>query len=325
MINRRQLRKLMVILAVIGVMLLIACLGIFSYFWPRPAWIIEDRYIKVWEKVIADSPSPLPKAKIIPASVAEARMSRSWYGYRIDSKYQPPATGENESSIRVYPEFRSGNYGEAFPLALDPWLVFRKFTSPPLTRAEAENGSGGKELILLAGGDRAAVTAWIAQLVQRAPGVFSFDEELWEKTEAQLLRGNFFQHGAMTYGWVELWPRLLGGNEDVRVYAPLSRIRQLPTHQTNILEADVFPGRRDWDLFGFQTDIMWAVPFGNQGRQNREKLKPVEKWLRSAELQTLLADTLGWLSAHPESPPFNPVTGSARIYYLTASYLWTIR
>jgi len=321
MINRRKLRKFLIILAVAGVVLLVVCLGIFFYFWPRPVWIIEDRYVQVWEKVIAASPSPLPKAKIIPVSAAKSRLSRSWYGYRIDSNYEPP-TVEEQGSIRVYHEFRSKTYGGALPLALDPWLVFHKFTSPPLTRQEAENGSGGNDLILLAGGDRAAVLAWAAQLVQENPGVFSRDEELWEKTEARLLRGNFFQHGAMTYSWSEMWPPLLGEGKDVRVYAPLSRIRQLPTHQTNILEADVFPGRRNWNSFGFQTDILWAIPYGEEGWKNRERLRPVEAWLRSAEFQTLLADTMGWLSAHPESPPFNPVTQSARIYYLTASYMW---
>jgi len=320
--NRRNLRKFVVIFAVIGVILLAVCAGLFYYSWPRTAWIIEDRYVKAWEKVIAASSSPLPKAKVIPLSEAEAHVSRSWYGYRIDSTYEPPADIKNEGPIRVYRRFRSGDYGEALPLAMDPWLVFHKFTSPPLTREEAENGSGKDVRLMLAGGDRAAVLAWVAQLVQETPGVFSWDEELWEQTETRLLRGDFFQHGAMTYGWNELWPYLLGGDEDVKVYAPLSRIRQLPTHQTNILEADVFPLRRNWNEFGIQTDILWAVPYG--GWKNRQKLKPVETWLRSVELQTLLADTLGWLSAHPESPPYNPVTGSARIYYLTASYLWTV-
>jgi len=323
MINRRKLQRSLLILAAAGVVLLIVCLGFVFYSWPRPAWIIEDRYLQTWEKILAASPSPLPKAKIVPASAAESRMRRSWYGYRIDSKYQPPAAGEEHGSIRVYREFRSGIYGDALPLALDPWLVFRKFTSPPLTRREAENGSEGSELILLAGGDRAAVRAWQAQILQEFPGFFPEDEALWERAEVKLLRGNFFQHGAMTYGWSELWPRLLGQGEDVRVYAPLSRIRQLPTHQTNILEADVFPVRRDWYEFGLPADILWAVPFGDW--KNREKLKPVDVWLHSAEFQTLLADTLGWLSAHPDSPPYNPVTQSARIYYLTASYMWTIQ
>jgi len=325
MINRRKLRKFLLVFAVAGVVLLMACLGVVFYFWPRPVWIIEDQYVQTWGKILVASPSPLPKAKIIPMSAAKSRLSHSWYGYQIDSKYTPPTAAEAQGPIRVYREFRSKTYGGALPLALDPWLVFRKFTSPPLTRQEAENGSGGNNLILLAGGDRAAVQAWQAQLLQETPGVFSQDETLWEQTETRLLRGNFFQHGAMTYSWNELWPLLLEQGEDVRVYAPLSRIRQQPTHQTNILEADVFPGRRNWNAFGFQTDILWAIPYGDKDWKNRERLRPVETWLRSAEFQTLLADTLGWLSAHPESPPFNPVSGSARIYYLTSSYLWTLQ
>jgi hypothetical protein len=321
MINRRKLRRFVLVFAGIGVALLIVCLGFFFYFWSRPAWIVEDQYVKTWEKVLAAYPSVLPKAKIIPASAAESRMSRSLYGYRIDSTYEPPTAVENEGFVRVYREFREPNE-DALQLAYDPWLMFRKFTSPPLTREEAENGSEGKDIILLAGGDRAAVLAWVAQLVQEPSSVFSPDETLWEQTETKLLRGNFFQHGAMTYSWNELWPRLLGGKEDVNVDAPLSRIRQQPTHLTNILEANIFPRRREWHEFGFQTDILWAIPFGDW--KNRQKLKPVDEWLRSAELQTMLADTMGWLSAHPDSPPYNPVSHSARIYYLTASYIWRV-
>jgi hypothetical protein len=321
MASRRKLRNILFIFAGVGVVLLMAGVGFFLYFWPRPAWIVEDRYVQAWEKILAASPSPLPKAKIIPLSAGENPASY-FYGYRIDSSREPQVV-EGEGAIHVYRGLRSGTpRGEALPLAFDPWLVFRKFTSPPLTREEGENGTGGDGLLMLAGSDRTAVRAWIAQLVQESPAVFSRDEELWEQTEVRLLRGKFFQQGAMTYSWVELWSPLLGDGVDVRVYAPLSRIRQLPTHQTNILEADIFPGRRGWNEFGFQTDILWAVPYGNW--KDREKLKPAEEWLRSAQLQTLLADTLGWLSAHPESPPFNPVTGSARIYYLTASYLWTV-
>jgi len=109
------------------------------------------------------------------------------------------------------------------------------------------------------------------------------------------------------------------------MYVSLSRIRQLPTHETNVLQADIFPGRQNWSSFGFQTDILWAIPYGNEDWKNRERLKPAETWLRSAEFQILLADTMGWLSAHPESPPYNPISGNARIYYLTSSYLWTVK
>jgi len=325
MINKRKLRKFVVVFVVLGVVVLVTCLGLFFYIsWSRPAWIIEDRYVKTWEKMLAASPSPMPmlKAKIIPASTVEAGMPRSWYGYKIDSTYEPPTAVESEGFVRVYRGFREPG-GDALPLAYDPWLVFRKFTSPLITREEAENGSKGKDRVLLAGGDRAAVLAWISQLVQEPSGVFSPDETLWEQTETKLLRGDFFQHGAMTYGWNELWPRLLGGNEDVNVYAPLSRIRQQPTHLTNVLEADIFPRQRDWREFGFQTDILWAIPFGDW--KNRQKLKPVDEWLRDVEFQTQLADILGWLSAHPDSPPYNPVSHSARIYYLTASYIWQVR
>ena len=316
----KQIIKNKNILAAFGGLLLVT-LALFSSFRSQPAWIVEDSYVDVWEKVLTDLPSPLKGAKIIPQSTLKGKPPASRYGYFISSVQQPQVSAAAQDIVRVYRGLAGSQQIEnVFPLAVDPWLVFRKYTSAPLTREEAEHGPAEGGRILTAGADQAANQAWIAQFLQEAPGVFSSDGELWERTGARLFLERRFQSGAMTYSWNELWPHLLADNETVWIYAPLSRIRRLPLYESNSLAADIFPGRPGWNDFGLQAEIIWAIPYGSE--KNQEKLEAAGTWLHSAEVQSLLADTLGWLAAHPEAPPYNPVSLSARTYWFTASYVW---
>jgi hypothetical protein len=316
-ISRRAFRIFFRVFIPVFCLLLLACLGLFLTLKPQPIWIVEDNHVKAWENIL-NAGSPALKAKLVPLSGAAPR--RKWYGYRIGSVREDQAAG-SENAVTVYRRLAAaGKYGDALPLALDPWLVFHKFTVSPMSWATAENGAGASGRIFLAGTDPAAVRAWTAQLLQETPGVFPQVGELWHQTGERLFLERRFQNGSRTYTWEEIWPHLLTGDENVWVYAPLSRLRKLPLHETNTLEADVFPGRPGWNEFGIQAEIFWAVPFGSA--KNREKLQAAEEWLRSAALQSLAADTLDWISAHPESPPYNPISGSARIAWLTASYVW---
>jgi hypothetical protein len=318
--NKKTQVGLKIILPVFGILLLV-CTGLFFLLQHKAVWIVEDRYVEVWEKVLASSPSPLRGAKVIPLS-AEGNAPRFRYGYIIGSAPQPRVSGEDEGPVVHRRLAETGQDGEALILTVDPWLVFRKFTSPSLSREQAENGPGESGRIFMAGSDRAAVLAWTAQLLQETPGVFSHDSELRERTEDQLFSGRVFQTGAGTYTWEEIWPYLLEDDETVWVYAPLSRIRKLPVYQTNILEANVFPGKPGWNEFGFQAEFLRAIPYGSQ--KDRKKLEPVANWLRDPFTQSSVADALGVIAAHPESEPFNPVSGSARIAWLTASYVWEL-
>ena len=323
--------KKTVILAVCGVLLL-AGLGLVlllkpeSRSQPQAVWIVEDRYADAWQKTLEGGDSPLPGAKIVPLS-SMGDIPEQWYGYRIGSvreDWDPPADEASPMGggpIRVYRGLANSRQdGPAMVLAVDPWLVFRRFTIPPLNRDMVENGPGDRGRIFMAGSDQAAVWAWSAQLLQEAPGIFPADPEIWEQTAERLYSNRRFQNGARTYSWGELWPHLLDENETVWVYAPLSRIRQLPLYETNGLEANPFPGRPGWNQFGIQAEILWAAPFGSE--KNRENLELAEAWLKSAELQSLLADTLGCLAAHPQAPPYNPVSHNARVIWFAASYVW---
>ena len=313
------MKKIIFIFIGAGILIL-GGIGLFFHFQPRFVWIVEDQYIEAWETALADS--PFAGTHIV--QQGETNLPRTWYGYSIGSDVIPHDSDENEIIVRVYRGLAGQRrYGEALLLAIDPWMVFRRFRSPALSRTIVENGPEGEGRMLLAGSDEAEISSWTAQLLQESPGVFSQDSSLWEQTTEHLFRSRQFQSGARTFSWPEIWPLLINEDEIVWVYAPLSRIRQQPLYETNALEADVFPGRPGWNQFGMQAEILWAAPYGSA--KNREKLEAAETWLESAPLQTLLANTLGWIAAHPESPPFNPVSGNARIAWLTSSYLWTTK
>jgi len=304
-------------------LLLVVCLGLLFLFRPRLVWIVEDQFIEAWEQVLPSS--PFRKTKLVPLSIAEAGLPRQWYGYRIGSRQRPNALDGDgdEKPIRVYRELAGqGRYGEALPLAVDPWLIFRKSATRSLNREMAERGPGRNGRIFMAGSDRSAVWAWTAQLLQDPPGVFSEDEERWNRIGERLFIGRNFQAGAQTHSWEEVWPNLLENNEAVWVYSPLSRVRHLPLGETNDLEADVFPVRSGWNEFGLQVEILWAIPYGSE--KNRKKLASATTWLQSAPSQTQIANALGWLAAHQSASPFNPVSENARKAWLAASYVWEV-
>ena len=316
-------KKIAVVLAACGVLILVlVCLRLLSPrgTGPQPVWIVEDRYAGAWEKALEGGDSPLPGAKIVPLSSAGA-LSPQWYGYRIGSGRDNSASGAEDPPFRVYRGLANSQQdGPALVLAVDPWLVFRRFSNPPLTRDMVENGPGERGRIFMAGSDQASVWAWSAQLLQEAPGVFPADPEIWERTAERLYSNRRFQNGARTYSWGELWEHLLAEDETVWVYSPLSRIRHLPMNETYSLEANPFPNRPGWNQFGVQAEILWATPFGSE--KNMELLESAETWLKSEDLQTLLADSLGYVAANPQSPPYNPVTHNARVIWFAASYVW---
>jgi hypothetical protein len=300
-------------------LVLAVCLGLSILYRPRFVWIVEDQFIEAWEEVLPSS--PFRKTKLTPLSAAQSTLPRHWYGYRIGSRQGTGTPGGDNNSIRVYRGLAGqGQYGEALPLAVDPWLVFRKTATSPLNREIAERGPTGNSRIFMAGSDQSAIRAWTAQLLQETPGVFSEDEERWNRIGERLFIGRNFQPGAKTFSWDEIWPHLLEDNETVWVYSPLSRIRQLPLYETNRLEADVFPARPGWNEFGLQAEILWAIPYGSQ--KNRKKLASAETWLQSAPAQAQIANALGWLAAHQSAPPFNPVSGNAQTAWFAASYAW---
>ena len=77
-------------------------------------------------------------------------------------------------------------YEGSLVLALDPWMVFQKHSSPALALDRALSASGGNGLLLMPGKEPAAVQALTARLVQESPGKFSSDESGWQDCENNL-------------------------------------------------------------------------------------------------------------------------------------------
>jgi hypothetical protein len=107
----------------------------------------------------------------------------------------------------------------------------------------------------------------------------------------------------------------------VWLYAPLSRIRRLSPYRMGVLDATRFPEREDWNVYGIQAEVLWALPFGRKG--DREKLdRRVRDWLRSARVQTIIANTIGWIPAHPQGTPYNTVSYESQMAWINSSFIW---
>jgi hypothetical protein len=223
-------------------------------------------------------------------------------------------------SVRVYPWLsQNREWKGALALAADPWIVFYKRDYPVLGWNRAANPEGGPGNLILPGADRAAVEAWTSLLLQESPGVFPADPAAWAAAEENLFRGRRFQAGAINCRWLDVWP-LFFREEPAWVYAPISRIRELPSYRMGLLAGARFPDRPGWTQFGVQAGVLWAIPIGpvKQGR----RLAPAARWLKDPAVQTEIANTINWVPAHPTGVPYNPLTWEAQLAWIMSSFVW---
>jgi hypothetical protein len=215
----------------------------------------------------------------------------------------------------------SRKYQGALVLALDPWMMFKDFKDPAVSRSRVDASGGGEGILIVPGRDADSRWAWAAQLLQSRSGVFPRDQAVWQSAVEGMFWNNArFQSGAETYGWIDAMP-LLYRSSPAWIYAPLSRIRSQPYQDTSGLEANRYPEPDDWHEFGIQAAMLWAIPFG-RGR-NLEKLGDIQAWLAAPETQTVIANALGWIPAHPAGIPYNAISRSSRLAYLSSSFVWT--
>jgi hypothetical protein len=229
-----------------------------------------------------------------------------------------------EPRLRVWPGLYQGRAGYlgAIPLALDPWLVFRKTGDPHLSLKRVLDGRGGEGALLLPGAEAEAVHAWTAQLLQASPGVFPPDRQAWEDAEAHLVYGNRrFQQGALTSSWLDAWLRLLG-SESAWLYAPLSGTRSLAPYDAGRLDATIFPIHGDWHTYGLQADILWALPL--ESAQPEPKIDEALAWLAGPETQTIIADLLGWIPAQNGGKPRDTLSRQAQVAWFSSGFVWSI-
>jgi hypothetical protein len=85
------------------------------------------------------------------------------------------------------------------------------------------------------------------------------------------------------------------------------------------LEANRYPDADDWHEFGIQATMLWAMPFGGETKATED----LRLWLEDPKTQTAIANALGWIPAHPSGTPYDTVSRSARLAYLSSSFIWT--
>jgi hypothetical protein len=309
-------------------------LALFLLLRPRTLWLPDEAFREQWERIL-DTAKPPRRLRLV--SPGEGRsLRRNWRGFIISARgplereqeRQREAQAAEEgaadlpaSPLILYPRLAlTREHDGALLLALDPWMMFRDFKDPAVSRSRVDSPGGGEGILILPGRDQDARRAWAAQLLQRQSGVFPDDPAAWQAvTEGLFFDNSRFQPGAETYGWLDAMP-LLYRSSPAWIYAPLSRIRQQPPLESAGLASDRYPDAEDWHEFGIQAAMLWAVPFGGA----QDKLEDLRLWLADPQTQTVIANTLDWIPAHPEGAPYNAISRSARLAYLSSSFIWTV-
>jgi len=282
----------------------------------------EKKQINIWyvEQGLEDNWARILREAKAPEVFAETKV---WDGVEIPS--QPgiliaTRPWKTEGKVAVYPRLSwELKHEGAITLALDPWMVFRKHTNPPLTYNRAFSEEGGSGLLLIPGREIAAVRAWTSRFIQEEPGKFPTDERVWRDWEFKLFDSNRFAFGARGYDWQTALFRLMG-NESAWLYAPLSVIRRYRDPHKSILEATPFP--ENTNQTSLQAEILWALPTGTE--KNKEKFINTIEWLKKPETQTVIANNLEWIPADPYGDPYDPVSLSSHRVWLTAIWVYTI-
>jgi hypothetical protein len=307
--RRRVYALLLIVALVFAAVALVLNLGT-----PKLIWYVEEGLEAPWQEILSSGPGDFP-AKPVVLPVGKSPPAGAG-GVFITSR-----RAAAEEPVTVYPRLSFDlEYQGAHVLAVDPWMIFRSRQVPPLPRQRIDALSGGDGILLLPGRDGASIGAWIAQILQESPGVFPMDRDAWDRTAASLFDNERFYQGSRTFNWNDVWFFLLSGRTSW-AYASLSKMREQPDYRTSALEASVFPGENP-QVISMQARILWAVPLG--GEKTAQQLDETLEWLKKGETQTLIADALHWLPASPDGIPYNPAAMSAKLAWLTASYIYEL-
>jgi len=258
-------------------------------------WYVERGLENQWAMVLRETRPPESTNEI-----------RSWDGDAIpDGKGILITTNHRQTREKAEAYYRLSydlHYEGALVLAVDPWMVFRKYSDPELTADRVYSG-GRDGTLLIPGKDPAAVRAWTARLDEKNP-----------------FATNLFPDGAQTYTWQDVFYRLMG-SETTWVYAPLSAIRRYPNFRKSILVAAPFPDP-DTNARSLQASLLWAVPLGSPEEQ--KKMGKAIAWLKKPQTQTVIADNLDWIPADPYGKPFDPISLTSHRNWLTAEYVYEV-
>jgi len=315
-LTRRDLRRILYGGAVVLGTVLIVFLVVF-FTRPKLVWYVDEDYSANWNRILRERAPPFLRSEVI-SRQDDISFPKGRFGFVI-SRVGPEGEHIEGAPIALYPDLsRTREYRGWVVLALDPWMVFRKHQDPEPGRSFLDTGNE-RGSILLPGADQGAVQAWLCQLLQERPGVFAPGNELWQEKGNALVRDYPFQNGAFTYSWVQVWPLLFRSGIS-SVYAPLSQARALPPYRAGLLDATRFPDPDDWNRYGLQADILWAKMYGEE--KYRKRLAATERWLKDPKVQTVIANTIEWIPAHPSGVPYNTVSWETQMAWLRSSFIW---
>jgi hypothetical protein len=318
--NAKLLLSALVLLVIAGV---ISAVLILPGKKSLPVWLVEESLVEKWGAVLASIEVQPPFTDI--EIYQEGSLPGMRHGYIITTKLIQPFSGspiedEPEAMVRVHSNLaRTLEYEGALLLALDPWAVFFEYTDSTFSRERAEGNGDLSGLLVAPGGDPRARIAWLSQLLQEDPGVFPGGKEFWKTRGDALFQSNRFQHGAFTYNWSNSWDLFLE-NKPSWIYAPLSMARNLRSSQSAGFAAARFPEPRQWNNYGIQAELLWAVPFGRE--EKLQEINAVESWLKDGAVQTLIANTLKWIPAAPGGSPYNAFSRTIQLTWLRSSFVW---
>ncbi|MCL2761686.1 MAG: hypothetical protein FWD36_00570 [Treponema sp.] len=303
-----------------------ALLVLLVLFLSRPTllWYVDEDFSAAWNRILRDNAPPFSRYEVQsrPAALepGDTSFPKGRFGF-IVGRNGPEGERADGAPVVMYPNLsRTREYQDWMALALDPWMVFRKHQDPEPDRSfinlHNERGS-----ILLPGADSRAAHAWLCQLLQTAPGVFTSDSRVWQEQGRDLVRDYPFQSGAFSYAWMQVWPLVFRDNTAV-LYAPLSQARALAPERSGRLGASRFPEPEHWNRYGLQADILWAKAH-NDGKQRRiHQLETAEKWLKDSKTQTFIANTIEWIPAHPSGVPYNTISWETQMAWVRSLFIW---
>jgi hypothetical protein len=315
----------------LALFLVVAAVAVFLLVRPRAVWLVDEAQGDLWERILG-SEEPPRRIRVVTAPPEGRPLSGNRYGFIISARgpleraeAEAAETDDGEASLKsivVYQRLAASRQHEgALVLALDPWMMFKDFKDPAVSRARVDAAEGGEGVLVMPGRDIDSRWAWAAQLLQKQSGIFPEDKAMWTAAVGGLFWNNRrFQPGAETYGWMDAMP-LLYRSSPAWVYAPLSRIRSQPSQDTSGLDAGRYPEPDNWHEFGIQAAMLWAIPFGRE--KELAKLGDIHAWLSGVKTQTAIANALGWIPATSEGVPYNAISRSARLAYLSSSFIWT--
>jgi len=315
-LTRREFRHILLIgSAVIGLALIVTLVVFLAR--PKLLWYVDEDFSAAWTRILRQSSPPITRYEIV-SRIGDAPFPKGRYGY-IVSVNGPRGERVEGAPVEIYRELsRSRSYESWIVLAVDPWMVFRKHQDPEPDRSFLDN-TNERGIILLAGANEDAVQAWLYQLLQEKPGVFIQGEAQWKEKAASLIREYPFQSGASTYSWVQVWPIVFRPGQ-TSLYAPLSQARAQQPYRMGLLDATRFPEPENWDRYGIQAGLLWARRQGSE--KKIKKMEDTEKWLKNPRTQTIIANAISWIPAHPSGTPYNTISWESQTAWLRSSYIW---